>query len=125
MDYKNILYEKEDNIVTITINRPEVRNCINNETNLCTHMDLELTLASLDLSAQTNPGVVIYLIESVDGGTDFDIYSDNVSADASCPTADKICTIFGLRIGTGAEARTAHWPSTRFKRAATMKSQPC
>ena len=80
---------------------------INNETNLCTHMDLELTLASLDLSAQTNPGVVIYLIESVDGGTDFDIYSDNVSADASCPTADKICTIFGLRIGTGAEAKTA------------------
>ncbi|MHA1479635.1 MAG: enoyl-CoA hydratase/isomerase family protein [Promethearchaeota archaeon] len=34
MDFKNILYEKEDQVVTITINRPEVRNCINNETNL-------------------------------------------------------------------------------------------
>jgi len=34
MNYKNILCEKEDNVVTITINRPEVRNCINNETNL-------------------------------------------------------------------------------------------
>jgi len=34
MVYKNILYEKEEHVVTITINRPEVRNSINNETNL-------------------------------------------------------------------------------------------
>jgi enoyl-CoA hydratase len=34
MSYKNIIYKKEDHIVTITINRPEVRNCINHETNL-------------------------------------------------------------------------------------------
>ena len=34
MSYKYILYEKEKHVVTITINRPEVRNCINNETNL-------------------------------------------------------------------------------------------
>ncbi|MFW9897680.1 MAG: enoyl-CoA hydratase/isomerase family protein [Candidatus Thorarchaeota archaeon] len=34
MAYKNILYEKENHVVIITINRPEVRNCINNETNL-------------------------------------------------------------------------------------------
>lgn len=34
MSYKNIIYEKEDHIVTITINRPEVHNCINHETNL-------------------------------------------------------------------------------------------
>ena len=80
---------------------------INNETNLCTFMDLELTLGSLDLSAQDNPAVVIYLIESVDGGTDFDTYSDNVSADDSCPPGDKICAIIGLRPGTGAEAKTA------------------
>ena len=80
---------------------------INNESNLCTHMDLELTLASLDLSAQTNPSVVIYLIESVDGGTDFDTYTDAVSAAASIPPSDKICCRFGLRPGTGAEAKTA------------------
>lgn len=80
---------------------------INNETNLCTFMDLELTLASLDLSAQTNPSVAIYLIESVDGGTDFDTYSDAVSAAASIPPADKICAIFGLRPGVAAEAKTA------------------
>lgn len=34
MNYENILYEKEDHIVTITINRPEVHNCINHQTNL-------------------------------------------------------------------------------------------
>ena len=34
MAYKNILYEKEDHVVIITINRPEVRNCINWNTNL-------------------------------------------------------------------------------------------
>ena len=34
MNYKYILYEKEDNIVTITLNRPKVNNCINHETNL-------------------------------------------------------------------------------------------
>jgi len=34
MDYKNILYEKEDHLVSITIKRPRVNNCINNETNL-------------------------------------------------------------------------------------------
>lgn len=80
---------------------------IDNTSNLCTHMDLELTLASLDLSGQSNPSVVIYLIESVDGGTDFDTYSDGVSADASVPPADKICAIMGLRPGTGSEAKTA------------------
>jgi len=32
MSYKNILYEKDGHVVTITINRPEVHNCINWET---------------------------------------------------------------------------------------------
>lgn len=34
MKYRNILYEKEEHIVTITIDRPEVHNCINHDTNL-------------------------------------------------------------------------------------------
>ncbi|MGE7694010.1 enoyl-CoA hydratase/isomerase family protein [Lysinibacillus sp. NPDC094177] len=37
MKYKKIKYEKENNVVTITINRPEVLNCIDNETNLELH----------------------------------------------------------------------------------------
>jgi len=32
MDYKNILYEKEDHVVTIILNRPEVHNCLNQDT---------------------------------------------------------------------------------------------
>lgn len=80
---------------------------INNESNLCTFMDLELTLASLDLSAQDAPSVAIYMLECVDGGTDFDTGSDAVSAEASVPPGDKIIAVFGLRPGTGAEAKTA------------------
>ncbi len=80
---------------------------INNESNLCTFMDLELTLASLDLSGQNAPAVVVFLIESIDGGTDFDTVTDAVTADASMPPADKICATFGLRKGTGAEAKLA------------------
>jgi enoyl-CoA hydratase len=32
MEYKNIIYEMEDHVVTITLNRPEVHNCINKDT---------------------------------------------------------------------------------------------
>jgi enoyl-CoA hydratase len=34
MQYKKILYEQEEHVVIITINRPEVHNCISHETNL-------------------------------------------------------------------------------------------
>ncbi len=85
----------------------DVSAAVNNETNLTTFMDLELTLASLDLSAQANPSVTIYMFESVDGGTDFDTNEDGVSAASDIPTSDKIIAIFGLRIDTAAEAKTA------------------
>ncbi|MBM3302476.1 MAG: enoyl-CoA hydratase/isomerase family protein, partial [Deltaproteobacteria bacterium] len=32
MDYRNLIYEMEDHVVTITLNRPEVHNCINQQT---------------------------------------------------------------------------------------------
>lgn len=79
---------------------------INNETNLCTHMDLELTLASLDLSAQSNPAVRIYMLECIDGGTDFDT-GGATATPSLIPTADKICAILGLRAAAGAEAKLA------------------
>lgn len=78
---------------------------INNTSNLATHMDIELTLASLDLSSQSNPCVDIYLIESVDGGTDFDTVSDGETADDNMPPTNKICTRIGLRPYSGAEAK--------------------
>lgn len=80
---------------------------INNESDLSTFMDLELALASLDLSGKASPMVVVYMLESIDGGIDFDTGDDAVSAEASMPPTDKICTHFGLRPGTGAEAKLA------------------
>ena len=83
------------------------QSAINNETNLCTYMDLELTLASVDLSSQTAPSVWVYLIESVDGGTDFDTYTDATSTAGLMPPMSKVCATMNVRIGTGAEAKTA------------------
>ena len=80
---------------------------INNETNLVMYMDLELTLASLNLSAQASPAVTVYMLESVDGGTDFDTVSDAETADANMPASDKIIASMGLRPFSGAEAKTA------------------
>jgi len=37
MEYHNILYEKKDHIVIITLNRPEVHNCLSNNTALELH----------------------------------------------------------------------------------------
>ena len=80
---------------------------INNETNLVMYMDLELTLASLDLSSQVSPSVVVYMLESVDGGTDFDTVSDAETVDDNMPASDKVIASMGLRIYSGAEAKTA------------------
>lgn len=80
---------------------------INNESDLCTFLDLELTLASLDLSGQSAPSVDIYLVESIDGGTDFDTVTDEATAESAMPPVDKICAKIGLRKGSGAEAKLA------------------
>lgn len=100
---------------------------INNESNLATFLDLELTLASFDVSGQGAPAVVIYLIESIDGGTDFDTVTDAVTADASMPPPGKICTTIGLRPGVAAEAKLAvksmiPIPPGRFKLAVRNKT---
>lgn len=80
---------------------------INNESTLTTYMDLELTLASVDLSAQSNPSVWVYLVESIDGGTDFDTYTDATADEDLFPPFDKVCAIMSVRNGNGAEAKTA------------------
>lgn len=79
---------------------------IDNETNLCTYIDLELTLASLDLSAQSSPAVRIYLLESIDGGNDYET-GQATATPSLIPPADKILTTIGLRPGAGAEAKLA------------------
>ena len=47
---------------------------VNNSANRDQFLKVEILLASVDLSAQTSPGVEIRLIESIDGGT---LYEDN------------------------------------------------
>lgn len=80
---------------------------IDNTSNRCTHMAVALKLDSLDLSAQANPSVPIYMFESIDGGTLYDTSEDGVSDESDVPTQDKIITNLGLRIDTGAEAKYA------------------
>jgi len=80
---------------------------INNETNLCTHMDLSLYLGSIDLSAQSNPSVSIYMLESINSGVSFDTYTDGSVLAATHPSVDKICAAIGFRKGVGAETKYA------------------
>ena len=47
---------------------------INNSSTRDVMLKVQAQLASVDLSAQTGPGVIIRLIESIDGGT---VYEDN------------------------------------------------
>ena len=47
---------------------------INNSSNRDMMLKVQIQLATVDLSAQTSPGVEIRLIESIDGGT---VYEDN------------------------------------------------
>ncbi|MDX9787946.1 MAG: hypothetical protein RBT11_14265 [Desulfobacterales bacterium] len=49
---------------------------INNSTNRDMLLKVQIQLASVDLSAQANPAVLVRLIESIDGGT---VYEDNDS----------------------------------------------
>ena len=111
----------------LAIDKIKVGAVINNESNLCTFLDLELTLASLDLSGQSAPSVDVYMIESIDGGTDFDTVTDEATAEDLMPPVDKICTKMGLRKGTGAEAKLVTKtiipiPPGRFKLAPRNKT---
>jgi len=81
---------------------------IDNTGELDTLMDLELVLASLDLSAQTNPVVNIYLLYAADGGTNFDTGSDAETADANMPPTAKIIATMPLRPYSGAEAKVCN-----------------
>jgi len=80
---------------------------IDNETDRCFYMDLEMELGSVDLSSQSNPSIPVYLVESVDGGTGFIDATDAVSADASMPPASAICATLNFRPGTAAETHRA------------------
>jgi len=80
----------------------------NESSNYDTHMDIELILASADLSAVTNPSVQVHLLESVDGGTAFvDGGVSGSTQTANHPAGDTICAVLGLYAATAAMARVA------------------
>ncbi len=80
---------------------------IDNSSARKTHMDLELVLASVDLSAQTNPAVEVYIMNSVDGGTVYQSGEDAKSAVAEYPSADTLLCVMGVQVETGAQAHNA------------------
>lgn len=85
----------------------DVGAAINNSSSRNTYMDLELVLAAIDISAQTNPHVNIFILESVDGGTNYDQGDDATSNDDLQPRGDKLLCSMAIRPGTGSEAKYA------------------
>lgn len=86
---------------------------IDNSSNLDTFMDVELYLASVDLSAQTNPAIYIWIITRFDGTN----FSDGDVTDGCGRAPD---AIIPLNVGTGAEvkrevARQIIIPPEQFK----------
>lgn len=69
---------------------------INNSTNRDMMLKVQIQLASVDLSAQTNPSVQIRLIESIDGGT---VYEDNDSTAYSITLPVAATSAAHVRIG--------------------------
>jgi len=69
-------------------------------------MDLELVLASLDLSAESNPSVDIYFVYALDG-TNYTDGADANATDALHPPAQNLACSFALRLAAGAEAKRA------------------
>lgn len=74
---------------------------INNEsTGFHTFMDIRVDLNTIDVSAQSNPAIDIYMVESDDDGTTFESAgtSDGDTADDDMPPADKRIAIIGVRV---------------------------
>jgi len=69
-------------------------------------MDLELYLASFDISGQTNSSIDIYFIYALDG-TNYTDGADGVSTDALHPPAQNLAVSIAVRQGSGAETKRA------------------
>jgi hypothetical protein len=66
---------------------------IDNSTNRYLYAEFELVLASVDLSAQTNPAVELYLVPSYDGTNYADAGTDNT---AVYPPAQYLVAVMGV-----------------------------
>lgn len=90
-----------------------ISGAIDNSSNKDLYIDIELYLASVDLSAQTNPAIYIWIIGQPDGSN----YTDGDVTDGCGRAPD---TIIPLNAGSGAEtkrewARTIPIPPSNFK----------
>ena len=89
-------------------NTSDVSDTINNETDeliqYARYIDFELHLASLDLSAQVNPAIELYFLESIDAGTTFD-QGDDATSDVDLLPAKPPSVIIPVRTGNGAEIK--------------------
>lgn len=92
---------------SLAINTTVVGIEIDNSINRDTFLDLILSLASLDLSAQTNPVLEIYLIKSDDAGSPTYEDGEATANDALIPSADHKIALITLRLGTAAEVKNS------------------
>jgi len=67
---------------------------IDNSTNRYLYVELELVLASVDLSSQTNPAVDVYLVPSYDGTNYADTGTDGSTTDL--PLSDYLVASMGV-----------------------------
>jgi hypothetical protein len=76
---------------------------IDNSTNRDFYLDVEVYLASVDLSVQTNPAIYIYLVKSLDD-TNYEDGSDSVDP-AKAPTQ-----VIALRVVNATQRRVTETP---------------
>ena len=96
--YASIQTALSTGLNSLADNDTNISAAIDNSSNLHLFMDVEVYLASVDLSAQTNPAVYIYVITSLDG-TNYEDGSDSV-VPPQMPTR-----IAALRAVNGAQRR--------------------
>ncbi len=73
---------------------------IDNTTNLYLYAEFELVLASVDLSAQVNPAVELYLVPSYDGTNYADTGTD--ASTTILPPAQYLAAVMGVAITSAA-----------------------
>jgi len=99
MSYKNLIFEEEDKIGIIKINRPEVRNVLNWET----WMELEDALRRLHTEPKLRAGIIIGVgEEAFIAGADLNMLKDRTPQDAidASMKANEILLFYGVDGGT-------------------------
>ena len=102
---------------------------INNSSARKTHMDIELHLAGVNLSGETNQAIEVYILNSVDGGTTYQSGETGKSDADEYPSADTLLCTIGVQVETAAQVHDAVKtglviPPTYFKLLFIQKAGP-